>query len=167
MNSILKNICQAISLKVYPKKSNGLSVRRTMLSAKRLSAKTISAQRNILWPIRWSFHWRKSHFPNGFPCMKTGRFHHNITRLFTRLSNEPVNLPLLIKKSPYCVAMKRFGLLPCNYRYLLSDFWISEWDEIEWTESVWHLANWVSRMRDQKNLYFSTYKHSSCTSDGI
>lgn len=68
--------------------------------------------------------------------MKTGRFHHNITRLFTRLSNEPVNLPLLIKKLPYCVAMKRFGLLPCNYRYLLSDFWVSEWDEIEWTESV-------------------------------
>lgn len=73
--------------KFIQKKGNGLSVRRTMLSAKRLSAKTISAQRNILWPIRWSLHWRKSHFPNGFPCMKTGRFHHNITRLFTRLSN--------------------------------------------------------------------------------
>lgn len=121
-----------------------------MLSAKRLSTKTISAQRNVLWPIKWSLHWRKSHFPNGFPCIRTGRFHHNITRLFTRFLNEPVNLPLLMKKSPHCVTMKRFGLLPCNYRYLLSDFWTSEWDEKEWTESFWHLANWVSRMRDQK-----------------
>lgn len=121
-----------------------------MFSAKRLSAMTFSAKRNVLWPIGWSLHWRNSHFPNGFPCIRTGRFHHNITRLFTRLLNEPVYLPLPMKKLQHCVTMKRFGLLPCNYRYLLSDFWMSEWDGKEWTESFWHLANCVWRMRDQQ-----------------
>lgn len=122
------------------KKGDGLSVRRTMLSAKRLSAKTISAQRNILWPIRWSLHWRKSHFPNGFPCMKTGRFHHNITRLFTRLSNEPVNLPLLIKK---------IGVLCSNEAIWVVALQLSLF-------TLWFLDFWVGRNRvDRKRLTFS------------